>query len=106
MTSYEAWIDAYVARHGGDVWMKCLEACEEMCQAFPELELVKGIAISPHGTRLQCALGLRLIRRRPPAAVAVVDDAVEHAALVAHRLSFSEPRGRFPPVSAPGTART
>ena len=52
--NYDEWIAAYVKRHSGNVWMKCLEACEEMVQAFPELELVKGIAISSVSGKRWC----------------------------------------------------
>jgi len=43
--TYVEWIAAYEAREGS-VWMKCVEASEEMREAFPELVLIKGIAVS------------------------------------------------------------
>lgn len=51
---YALWIEAYLVRNFGDVWMKCLEACEEMSQAFPELRMVKGIAVSSVSRKRWC----------------------------------------------------
>lgn len=51
---YRDWIARYVARHGGDVWMRCLEASEEMVATFPELRLVKGTAVSTVSGKRWC----------------------------------------------------
>jgi hypothetical protein len=47
------WIADYVAREGS-VWMKCVEACEEMAAAFPELRVIKGIAVSSVSGKRWC----------------------------------------------------
>jgi hypothetical protein len=51
---YEEWIKSYIARNNGDVWMKCVEACEAMLQAFPELTIVRGIAVSSVSGKRWC----------------------------------------------------
>lgn len=51
---YELWILEYVSKNLGDVWMKCVEACEAMQKAFPELRMVKGIAISSVSRKRWC----------------------------------------------------
>jgi hypothetical protein len=51
---YHDWIAQYVARHNGDVWLKCIDACEEMVLAFPELVIVRGIAVSSVSGKRWC----------------------------------------------------
>lgn len=41
-TEYQTWIDAYVAKHGGDVTNMCAGATSAMIKAFPELRRERG----------------------------------------------------------------
>lgn len=45
MTTYQAWIDDFIAEHDGDVRYLCAAATIAICKAFPELREARGYLV-------------------------------------------------------------
>jgi hypothetical protein len=43
LNKYDSWIRDYTVANKGNIYRKCVEATTQMQQAFPELQIAKGL---------------------------------------------------------------